>query len=284
VDIIGAFQEDLRRNGLSACTREAYISDINNFFHDLPDGLPITPERTASIRRSDICRYLQDQSQRGLSVSTVKRRYCAVTRFFLFAVEQGFVATNPAADLDFAIFLSGGISTEQIIHASTYLTERHLSSPQGDSLRYLRNHIAWLFMILSGVRQSQLPLLKISGIGEEDGAITFTLPDEQVVKLDPPFVRLLQRYLELRSARAHTILLEPKSHLPIARKSVTMFLTELSYVLRSECRPKLIHRAFRRLAHSLDERHSILEALNTLSRDLTMKSIREKNIAEHITA
>ncbi len=177
MDIIAAFQEDLRRAGLSACTQEAYISDINNFFHALPDGLPITPEQTASIRRSDICRHLENQSRRGLSVSTIKRRYCAITRFFLFAAERGLVATNPAADLDFALFLSGGMSTEQIIHASTYLTERHLSSPQGESLRYLRDHIAWLFMILSGVRQSQLPLLKISGIGEEDGAITFTLPD-----------------------------------------------------------------------------------------------------------
>ena len=284
MDIIGAFKEDLRRAGLSACTQEAYISDINNFFHDLPDGLPITPERTASIRRSDICRYLENQSRRGLSISTIKRRYCAVIRFFLFAAERGLVSTNPAAGLDFALFLSGGMSIEHIIETSRYLTERHLSSPQGESLRYLRDHIAWLFMILSGVRQSQLPLLKISGIDEEDGAITFTLPDQEVVKLDPPFIRLLQRYLELRSARAHTILLEPRSHLPITRKSLTMLLTELSYVLRSECTPKSIHCAFRRLAHSPDERHSILEALNTFSRDLTMKSTRGQNIPEHVTA
>jgi site-specific recombinase XerD len=231
--IIGAFQEDLRRAGLTARTQEAYISDINNFFHALADGLPITPEQTASIGRSDICRHLECQSRRGLSVSTVKRGYCAITRFFLFATEQGLVATNPAADLDFALFLSGGMSREQIIQASTYLTERHLGSPQDESLPFLRDHIMWLFMLLSGVRQSQLPLLKISGIGEEDGSITFTLPDEQVVKLDPPFVRLLQRYLELRGGRAHTILLEPTSHLPITRKSVTALLSELSYALRS---------------------------------------------------
>ncbi len=284
MDIIDAFQEDLRRAGLSACTREAYISDINNFFHDLPDGLPITPEQTASIRRSDICRHLENQSRCGLSVSTIKRRYCAITRFFLFATERGFVATNPATGLNFALFLSGGMSREQIIEASTYLTERHLSSPKPESLRYLRDHIAWLSMILSGVRQSQLPLLTISLIGEDDGAITFTLPDEQVVKLDPPFVRLLQRYLELRSSRAHTILIEPTSHLPITRKSVTRLLSELGYVLGLQCSPKVIHRAFRRLAHSPDERNSILEALNTLSRDLTLKSTRGQNISEHVTA
>jgi site-specific recombinase XerD len=250
VDVIGAFQEDLRRAGLSACTQEAYISDINHFFDAFADGLPITPEWTASIGRSDICRHLENQFRCGLSLSTIKRRYCAITRFFLFAAERGFVSTNPAADLDFALFLSGGMSTEQIIEASTYLTERHLSSPRPESLRYLRDHIVWLFMTLSGVRQSQLPLLKISGIDEEDGAITFTLPDERVVRLYPPFIRLLQRYLELRGARAHTILLEPTSQLPITRKSVMVLLSELGYALGLQCSPKIIHRASRRLAHS----------------------------------
>jgi hypothetical protein len=94
-----------------------------------------------------------------------------------------------------------------------------------------------MFMIFLGVRQYQIPRLKLSTITRQGGALTIGVSQETKIQIEGPIMTTLRAYLDKRHSNNDVIFLEPESNRPVRTSSISALLQELTYALRIECTP-----------------------------------------------
>ena len=183
------FDEDMRRRGSAAKTREAYGIDLRDFAawatdqHAEPDG----------VSHRILRRYASALSERRYSPATVARKLAALRSFFGMLREHGDIEANPA-DLLAAPKLSSELPTVLAPEQISRLLDR---IPASTPLE-LRDRALFEIAYASGLRAEELVALDLGSVDfdaeqlrvEGKGSKTRMIPAGE------PALRAVARYLE----------------------------------------------------------------------------------------
>lgn len=258
------FLQSLKRQKVSGSTLRGYSTDLSCFFNHLrlkPESLDVSAlERLQPL---DVKSYLKTLAERNLKFSTIKRNAAAIRRFFSFLVEQGIIADDPAQSLTVRPITNSALTSEQVVSLFEYLARHQQMGNESEIIRYRRDEVILLLMILYGVRQYQLSSLKLSQLQKIGKDVSLTVKRGFTIKLDGIVLQKLRDYLSIRKSNADIIFLEPLRKKPMDHSIMRTMLTELSYALRVECSPKTLYDTHLNLQQNPDERQKLLDQLGS---------------------
>lgn len=194
-DQIIKYQNELRATGASRHTIKAYISDLNQFFDFIErffDGGKIEP---ANVNRLMVRDYLRELSQNKRCNKTLSRKMTAINNFFIFAVRQKLVKSNP---------LTGMSMPKTESYVPTYFTEKEmitlLQIPDLQSKFGIRNRAIMELMYSSGLRISEIAGCRLKDIDLKKGMIKVLGKGnkERIVPLGKPAIESLLSYDRIR--------------------------------------------------------------------------------------
>ncbi|MCD6262523.1 MAG: site-specific tyrosine recombinase XerD [Deltaproteobacteria bacterium] len=148
--------------GLSDNTVQAYSRDLVEFFHFLK-GRAASIRSISDVSQYDIRDYVSILAGR-LSPRSVARNISSVRMFFRFLVAEGIIKANPAKLIDTpkpTQTLPGILSTEEV--------ERLLAQPDISTVKGQRDAAMLEVLYATGLRVSELVLLRMSGLNLESG-------------------------------------------------------------------------------------------------------------------
>ncbi len=194
---------------LSAATRRAYLTDLDDFVRWCERGVAIDP---GAIDRLLLRRYLAALTTRGYQRSTIARKAAALRRYFSFLTRRGVISTDPSRQLTAP---SGAARLPQILGArelsGLFAPEedpRRAEVSATDLARELRDDALLELLYGAGLRVSELCGLNISSVEWEQSMVRVwgKGSKERRVPIGEPALTALDHYLE--SARAHFLATE----------------------------------------------------------------------------
>lgn len=259
---ISDFLQSLKRQKVSGSTLKAYCTDLRGLFEYLNSKSDtFNVASLERIRPDDIESYLKSLTEKNFRFSTIKRCVAAIRRFFSFLVDQGIINDDPAKSLTVRPAMKIALTSAQVLSLFEYLARHQQMGNESDIIRYRRDEVILLLMILYGVRQYQLRSLKLSQLQKDGKDVSLTVKKGFTVKLDGIVLQKLRDYLSIRKSNADTIFLEPLRKKPVDHSIMRTVLTELSYALRVECSPRALYDTHLHLQQNLEERQKLLERL-----------------------
>ncbi len=190
-----AFLEYLSvEKGLSPNTVSSYDRDLRKLF------LFFEKEKIPwkKAEEDHLVRFIQHQSRAGLSARSIARLVSTIRAFYRFLVLDGAVKGDPTVNL----------TTPKLwFKLPTYLqveeVERLLSQPSGDDPRSVRDRAMLELLYASGLRVSELILLRLPDLNLEDGFLICKGKGgkERIVPLGGSAAEAIEIYLG--QARAH---------------------------------------------------------------------------------
>jgi integrase/recombinase XerD len=256
-ELLTGFSEHLRKQAKSKHTIRAYLADVRKlvrFFQNGNSEHPLTQTTPDSVDA-----YVQHLEATTPSDSSVKRQVMGLRQFFSFLVRRKLIQTNPIRSVSVVHLPVDAIPDSNLRRVFDHLYARQTTERPEDALRYLRDELLLLFMLVLGVRQYQLPLLRVSGMKKEDGAYQLTVAQNFIIKLDTVILGLLHNYLKARQCNGDIIFVEPVTKRPISPASIHAVLTELTYAAGSPVTPKTIRHTFERFQTYPETANSLLE-------------------------
>jgi integrase/recombinase XerD len=256
-ELLTGFSEHLRKQAKSKHTVRAYLADVRKLVRFFQNGnsehllTQTTPERVDA--------YVQHLEETTPSDSSVKRQVMGLRQFFSFLVRRRLIQTNPIRSVSVVHLPVDAIPVANLRRMFEHLYTRQTTERQDDTIRYVRDELMLLFMLVLGVRQYQLPLLRVSGMKKEDGAYQLTVAPNFIIKLDGVILGLLHNYLKTRQYGGDTIFAEPLTKRPISSASIHAVMTELTYAAGSPVTPKTIRHTFERFQTNPETANSLLE-------------------------
>jgi integrase/recombinase XerD len=188
--VLQSFLEFLSvEKGLSQNTILSYGRDIKKFFRFL-QRLKIS---FLDPGEDVLGKFIQHASRSGLSARSVTRLISSLKAFYKFLVLDGMMKKNPALSLH---------SPKSMLSLPKYLrvkeVERLLSQPDERAIRGLRDKAMLELLYATGLRVSELVLLKTKDINLKDGFLICRGKGgkERIVPLGNSAVKALQKYLE----------------------------------------------------------------------------------------
>ncbi len=265
---LAAFLNSLRKEKRSEHTIDAYAADIHQLIAFLkPDGQESSELPLSEVSPSTIESYLNHLARSAVQVPTIKRKLAAIRKYFDFLRRTKLVETNPAETLAVASVHYDVLPREKILQIFQYCHKRRSISHNEEAFRYLREELILLFLLFLGVRQYQLPLLKLSRIQTIDGAATLKLSDSTSFQISPMIARKMRIYLTQRRSSLDPIFLEPSSRKPLTQPSITSLMIELSVALQVRCTPTVFHHTYLDLALRPEDTTRLLQDIEDLSGD-----------------
>jgi site-specific recombinase XerD len=261
---IDIFLQSLKKQKVSGSTLRAYNTDLRGFlehFQLKPESLEVSD--LEGIDPQDIERYLKSLSQKSFRFSTIKRNVAAIRRFFTFLTDQGIITSDPAKFLTVRPVINSALTLEQVLSLFEYLIRNQQAGNESDIIRYRRDEVILLLMILYGVRQYQLGSLKLSQLEKTGKEVMLTVKKGFTIKFDGIVLHKLRDYLSIRKSNADTIFLEPFRKKPVDHSSMRAVLMELSYALRVECSPRSLYDTHLHLQQNPEERQKLLAGLGS---------------------
>jgi site-specific recombinase XerD len=288
------FLQSLKRQKVSASTLRGYSTDLKSFFDylnltaparrsDNEGGESLDITALQKVQPQDIESYLKSLAEKRLKFSTIKRNVAAIRRFFSFLVDQGIITSDPAKFLTVRPVANSALTFEQVLSLFEYLIrhqQARLSATrppeleeqkqkddggqagnESDIIRYRRDEVILLLMILYGVRQYQLGSLKLSQLQKNGKDVSLTVKRGFTITLEGIVLQKLRDYLSIRKSNADTIFLEPLRKKPVDHSSIRAVLTELSYALRLECSPRSLYNTYLHLQQNPEERQRLIERI-----------------------
>ncbi len=140
--------------GLSKNTLESYRRDLNKFIAFLNKREVVNPE---IVDREDINLFLAELKVNKSATSTISRTIASIRSFFNFLMEEGFIETNPALDLE-----SPKIEKKLPRVLTTSEIDRLLGQPRPGDHKGLRDKAMLELLYASGIRVSELIDLNLS--------------------------------------------------------------------------------------------------------------------------
>ncbi|MFC2141601.1 site-specific tyrosine recombinase XerD [Acidobacteriota bacterium] len=198
-----AFLEYLSvERGLSPNTIASYDRDLRKLFLFF-DKEKITWKKA---EEDHLVKFIQHQSRAGLSARSIARLVSTLRAFYRFLVLDGAVKASPAANL---ITPKLWFKLPHFLHLEE--VERLLGGPSGDDPRSLRDRAMLEVLYASGLRVSELILMKRPDLNLEEGFLICKGKGgkERIVPLGKSAVEAVERYL--RQARAHFLKSRPET-------------------------------------------------------------------------
>jgi hypothetical protein len=116
-------------------------------------------------------------------------------------------------------------------------------------------------MVFHGIRQYQIPKLKLSAIQPSSGAVVLQVKKDFGVKLEGLILNKLRMYLVSRNSNSESVFLEPFESKPITAAGLMAMLIELRYALTLDCTPKKLFNTFLYFQDNPEEKKRILDIL-----------------------
>lgn len=205
--------------GLSENTVSSYGSDLRLFFSFLSQS---QVKAVSDVRREHISEFCAQRARMGISAKSMHRALCALRRFFLFLRKEGKIQTNPAEDVDLPKVESRLPRTAPLKDIDAILAQ-----PSGHSSRGLRDAAIIAVLYATGLRVTELILLKLADIDSTRGFLR-TIgkgKKERIVPLNEKALAFLEDYVaqgrnSLLGSKNSDWLFVRKNGLALSRQSV----------------------------------------------------------------
>ncbi len=200
---ISAFLDYLDfEKGLSTNTRAAYSRDLGKFFAFIKETLKYNS--LDEITKHDIIAFLAWQMDSGAEYSTVARSLSSIKTFYKFLVLDGFIAINPAGDLETPRIkrkLPRVLSVEEV--------DRLMEVPNVILPLGLRDRAMLELMYGTGIRVSELLSLQVDDINLTAGFLRCFGKGrkERIIPVNQTAIDWVHRYL----ARSRNLLAKANS-------------------------------------------------------------------------
>ncbi len=264
--LINSFTGWLHRHQIAQESARAYVADVRRFLRFAEPLIthqgPTAFEHLEDINVSEYRARLVDS---GLQPSTVKRNLMAIRKFFDFLIQQRLVASNPVAAITPLYIPGDSIPTEKILEMFGYL-QAHQIGDGPDSIRYRRDELILICLVLFGIRFYQIPGLRPSAITQTGNAMCLRVSSKVIVELHIAFLVKLRAYLNLRQSRADVLFLEPGTKKPVTSKSLHALLIELNCAIHVSSTPPSLFHTFQRLQNCHEDTRRIWQSLAPVSK------------------
>jgi len=250
---IQQFIDYLHSHSYSPHTLSAYSSDLIKFLDHIGPHQSITDVPSHMIET-----YLQNQITNGVRHSTIRRYLTVIRKYFAFLHSTGLICSDPSDCLRFTPLFQDTLTHENICSIFSYISVQQNSNNELVELRYRRDEIILIFMIFYGIRQYQIPQLRLSAIQHSGEGIILKVDDRSSIRLNGSVLHKLRSYLSRRSSYADVIFHEPLTSKSLTCASINMLLKELNYYLNLHCTPMILYHTYRELNNHPDEMHQLL--------------------------
>lgn len=209
---ITAFMEYLEfEKGLSLNTRAAYRRDLAKFLAFVQDTMAYN--RLDEITKQDIIAFLAWQVDSGAEYSTIARSLSSIKTFYKYLVLDGFIAANPAGDLETPKIrrkLPRVLSVDEV--------DRLMEAPKVALPLGIRDRAMLELMYGTGVRVSELLSLQLDDINFTAGFLRCFGKGrkERIIPVNQTASDWVQRYLARsrnllsKSAKERTLFLNAR--------------------------------------------------------------------------
>ncbi|MBI5021781.1 MAG: site-specific integrase [Ignavibacteriales bacterium] len=240
--LLAEFIEKLRLKKHTQGTLQAYQSDLIKFSHYL-SGIDIgsSEESALNVTPQHIESYIQKFIQTGSKFSTIRRTLIVIKTYFDYLLGKKVVISNPAASIKFFPVYNDILDEEKILSMLQYLIAHQQTDNQSLLIRYKRDELILMFMLLYGVRQYHIPILRLSSIQQNGQSVIINVNDNFSFKLSGAMLLQLHDYLSSRNTNADRIFHDPLSGKPISISCNRILLQELNYALHLDCTPLVLH-------------------------------------------
>jgi len=247
------FIDYLRSHNYSSHTLSAYSSDIIKYVDNLGQDQSIENVQSHMIET-----YLQNQITNGLRHSTIRRYLTVIRKYFAFLYSMRLICSDPSDCLRFTPLFQDILTHENICSIFNYIAVQQNSNNELVELRYRRDEIVLIFMIFYGIRQYQIPRLRLSTIQHTGEGIILKVDDRSSIRLNGSVLHKLRSYLSRRSSYADVIFHEPLTSKSLTCASINTLLKELNYYLNLHCTPMILYHTYRELKNHPDGMHQLL--------------------------
>ncbi|MDE6394029.1 MAG: tyrosine-type recombinase/integrase [Duncaniella sp.] len=187
--------------GYSACTVEAYRSDLEKWQH-FSVGDTSAEFRPLEVTRNDLRLWIADMASRRLSARTIRRRISAIRALYRFLMRRGDIAVSPAAGLSLPKTPSSlpvNIRPEEtgaILDADI----------PADGFGAVRDRLILDLLYSTGMRCSELIGLKDSAVDTRRGELKVLgkRNKERVIPFGPELAASIDSYRRLRDSSPDT--------------------------------------------------------------------------------
>lgn len=173
-------------------TLEAYGRDLE----DVMAACQVTPQGLLSLSESDIARYFEGLSERGLASSSLQRKRSAVRQFYRFCVAENLMTTDPSRKVPAA---RKGLKLPKVLSrddVDALIAAADAIAPhQAVRLQCLID-----MAYASGMRISELVGLRLDAVVRDPAFLIIKGKGgvERLVPLNPPARASIKEYLEIR--------------------------------------------------------------------------------------
>jgi integrase/recombinase XerD len=180
---------NIERN-LSENTLTSYSRDINKFL-DFIENKKV--KSLNDVKQSLVLDYLSFLRKSSIAVRSSSRNLSALKTFFKFLTREKFIKTNPTLNID-----SPKIFKKLPSYLTTSEVESLLAAPKTDTKVGLRDKAMFELLYATGIRVSELIMLKIENINYNVGFINVfgKGKKERIVPLADSAVKWIREYLE----------------------------------------------------------------------------------------
>jgi site-specific recombinase XerD len=256
--LLDAFCQWLQRHRVAKETTRAYSADVRRFVRYMETSIErFSLSALSDVSGSQVEAYRQCLIGDGLKDATIKRDLMAVRKFFDFLVVTGLAHSNPAAGVKNTPKHPDILKPSQVTALFEYLSRKSRGTDASDSTRSVRDKLILLLMLFHGVRQMQIPELRLSALRQDGASLQLEISPKRSIRLDGPIISLLHNYLAQRSSAIDRLLIEEDGPMPLS--SIRAILSELSVVLGIRCNPISFNHTYLYLASHPDEQKTLLE-------------------------
>jgi site-specific recombinase XerD len=247
-------------------TTRAYSADVRRFVRYLETSIErYSLSALPEVAGSHVEAYRQCLIGDGLKDATIKRNLMAVRKFFDFLVVTGLAPSNPSAGIKNTPKHPDILKPSQITELFEYLSRKSKGTDVSDSARSVRDKLLLLLMLFRGVRQMQIPELRLSALRQDGASLQLEISPKRSIRLDGPIISLLHIYLAQRSSAIDRLFIEEDGPMPLS--SIRAILLELSVVSGIRCNPISVNHTYLYLASHPDEQRVLLERIHVLHQD-----------------
>lgn len=240
--LLAEFIEMLRLKKHTQGTTQAYQSGLIKFSHYI-FGIDIgsSEERALNVTPQHIESYIQKFIQTGSKFSTIRRTLIVIKTYFDYLLEKKVVISNPAVSIKFSPVYNDILDEDKILSMLQYLIAHQQTDNQSLLIRYIRDELILMFMLLHGVRQYHIPILKLSSIQQNGQSVIINITNDFNFKLNGVIIVRLRDYLASRNTNADRIFHDPLTGKPVSNSCIRLLLQELNYALHLDCTPLVLH-------------------------------------------
>jgi integrase/recombinase XerC len=201
---IKRFDTQLRADGKSERTRQAYLRDLGKLRCWLKGDVPLS-----TITPNTLARFLTDGNGGPRSALTVNRTKTALRVFFRFLSDAGYLSENPAR-------LIRSTPTDRRVPSYLSVDEaRELLNTiaKSDGTLATRDYAMFSLLLGTGIRLGSLVALNVCDVKLTEGTVTIKAKGgrEETVFLNARLCELLARYIKAVSATDGTPLFRSRN-------------------------------------------------------------------------